>query len=214
MEAGERWMLNDVAGKPIRAWNSRKYAFRTEYDALRRPVRSFVQGGDPAEPQCHGLCAADRLRAHDLWRQRRNRADRGAAAASQSEDARSSSISTARASSPPIFTTSRAIRCAAPASSRATTRTLRTGRKIRRSTARLSPAPPPMTRSTAPSRSPRPTTASIARPSTRPVCWKRSMSICAGAAASTSFRHQYRLQRQGPAHAHRIWQRRGDRICL
>jgi RHS repeat-associated protein len=49
MEAGERWKLNDIAGKPIRAWNSRKYAFRTEYDALRRPLRSFVQGGDPAE---------------------------------------------------------------------------------------------------------------------------------------------------------------------
>ena len=50
MEAGERWMLNDVAGKPIRSWNSRKYAFSTEYDALRRPVRSLVQGGDPSEP--------------------------------------------------------------------------------------------------------------------------------------------------------------------
>ena len=25
--AGERWMLNDIAGKPIRAWNSRLYAF-------------------------------------------------------------------------------------------------------------------------------------------------------------------------------------------
>jgi RHS repeat-associated protein len=49
MEAGERWMLNDVMGKPIRAWNSRKYAFRTEYDSLRRPLRSFVRGGDPAE---------------------------------------------------------------------------------------------------------------------------------------------------------------------
>jgi len=49
MEAGEGWVLNDVAGKPIRAWNSRRYAFRTEYDALRRPVRSHVQGGDPYE---------------------------------------------------------------------------------------------------------------------------------------------------------------------
>jgi RHS repeat-associated protein len=49
MEAGERWMLNEVTGKPIRAWNSHKYAFRTKYDALRRPLRSFVQGGDPAE---------------------------------------------------------------------------------------------------------------------------------------------------------------------
>src|SRR5262249_11171194 len=31
MEAGERWMLNEVAGKQIRGWNSRKYAFSTEY---------------------------------------------------------------------------------------------------------------------------------------------------------------------------------------
>ncbi|MGF6744636.1 SpvB/TcaC N-terminal domain-containing protein [Paraburkholderia sp. MM5482-R1] len=49
MEAGERWMLSDVVGKPIRAWNSRLYTFRTEYDALRRPTRSFVQGGDAYE---------------------------------------------------------------------------------------------------------------------------------------------------------------------
>ena len=42
MEAGERWTLNDVAGKPIRAWDSRGHIFRTEYDELRRPVRAFV----------------------------------------------------------------------------------------------------------------------------------------------------------------------------
>ena len=46
MEAGERWMLNDVSGKPIRSWDSRGHVFRTEYDALRRPVRAFVQGTD------------------------------------------------------------------------------------------------------------------------------------------------------------------------
>jgi RHS repeat-associated protein len=50
MEAGERWMLNDVTAKPIRGWNSRNYAFSTEYDALRRPLRLLVQGGDPNEP--------------------------------------------------------------------------------------------------------------------------------------------------------------------
>ncbi|WAK00594.1 SpvB/TcaC N-terminal domain-containing protein [Methylobacter sp. YRD-M1] len=50
MEAGERWMLNDVTGNPLHAWNSRKYNLRTEYDALRRPEKSFVQGGDPSEP--------------------------------------------------------------------------------------------------------------------------------------------------------------------
>ena len=50
MEGGTRWTLQDAAGKPIRAWNGRGYVFSTEYDALRRPLRSFVQGGDPTDP--------------------------------------------------------------------------------------------------------------------------------------------------------------------
>jgi RHS repeat-associated protein len=50
MEAGARWMLNDVTGKPIRAWDSRGHIFRTEYDPLRRPVRAFVTGAAPASP--------------------------------------------------------------------------------------------------------------------------------------------------------------------
>ncbi|HKX27954.1 MAG TPA: SpvB/TcaC N-terminal domain-containing protein [Blastocatellia bacterium] len=50
MEAGERWMLNDVTGQPIRAWDSRGHHFRTEYDTLRRPLLSFVQGADPQNP--------------------------------------------------------------------------------------------------------------------------------------------------------------------
>jgi len=29
MEAGERWILNDVAGKPLYAWDSRDHRFRT-----------------------------------------------------------------------------------------------------------------------------------------------------------------------------------------
>ena len=44
MEAGARWMLEDVAGKPIRSWDSRGHQFRTEYDPLRRPLHHFVQG--------------------------------------------------------------------------------------------------------------------------------------------------------------------------
>jgi RHS repeat-associated protein len=47
MEAGERWMLNDVASKPIRAWDSRGHAFKTEYDQLRRALRLYVRGRDP-----------------------------------------------------------------------------------------------------------------------------------------------------------------------
>jgi RHS repeat-associated protein len=45
MEAGERWILNDVAGKPIRAWDSRHHEFRTTYDPLRRPAASFLREG-------------------------------------------------------------------------------------------------------------------------------------------------------------------------
>jgi RHS repeat-associated protein len=50
MDAGDRWMLNDAAGKPMLGWNSRGHAFRTEYDALHRPVSSFVAGTDPQDP--------------------------------------------------------------------------------------------------------------------------------------------------------------------
>lgn len=49
MEAGERWMLNDVAGKPLYAWDSRDHRFRTAYDPLRRPTDSFLSEGEGAE---------------------------------------------------------------------------------------------------------------------------------------------------------------------
>jgi RHS repeat-associated protein len=42
MEAGERWMLNDVTGKPIRAWDSRGFMRRMAYDKLRRPTELYV----------------------------------------------------------------------------------------------------------------------------------------------------------------------------
>lgn len=46
MEAGERWILSDVLGKPIRAWDSRGHDVRTTYDALRRPTGLLVRGHD------------------------------------------------------------------------------------------------------------------------------------------------------------------------
>ena len=49
MEAGERWMLNDVAGQPIRAWDSRNHRFRTAYDPLRRPIETFMSEGTGLE---------------------------------------------------------------------------------------------------------------------------------------------------------------------
>ncbi len=50
MEAGERWMLNDVDGDSLRLWDSRGHAVRADYDALRRPTDSFLSidgGGAP-----------------------------------------------------------------------------------------------------------------------------------------------------------------------
>jgi len=44
MEAGERWMLNDVEAKPIRAWDSRGFMRRMTYDELRRPIALLVSG--------------------------------------------------------------------------------------------------------------------------------------------------------------------------
>lgn len=57
MDAGERWTLNDVTGRPIRAWDSRRYVVTSEYDAARRPVRASVLGGDAADPHSRFFAA-------------------------------------------------------------------------------------------------------------------------------------------------------------
>ncbi|MBS0423447.1 MAG: toxin [Proteobacteria bacterium] len=51
MEAGERWLLNDAMGKPLYAWDSRDHRFRTAYDALRRPIGTYLREGSDAEMQ-------------------------------------------------------------------------------------------------------------------------------------------------------------------
>ena len=94
MEAGERWMLNDVTGKPIRAWDSR--GFIRPYDLRRtappdRPVR-------------------DRERPASGWPSTPSTARRKVDA--RQPPARASSRSaTPRASSPATPTTSRATCC-------------------------------------------------------------------------------------------------------
>ena len=60
MEAGERWMLSDVAGKPIRAWDSRGHTIRTEYDPLRRPIRRPCHRRRPAHARPRN-CSIERL---------------------------------------------------------------------------------------------------------------------------------------------------------
>ena len=49
MDAGIRWMLNDVTGKPIYNWNSRDYRLRHAYDPLRRPIHLYMLQGNDAE---------------------------------------------------------------------------------------------------------------------------------------------------------------------
>ncbi len=48
-DAGERWELQNVAGHPMRAWNSRNFQRRYLYDALLRPTQLFVQQGSATE---------------------------------------------------------------------------------------------------------------------------------------------------------------------
>jgi RHS repeat-associated protein len=69
MEAGERWMLNDIAAKPIYAWDSRGHRLHSIYDALRRPtevhlredegqellIERTVYGETQVEPETHNL---------------------------------------------------------------------------------------------------------------------------------------------------------------
>jgi RHS repeat-associated protein len=39
IDSGRRWILNDVAGKPLYRWDNRQHQFRYEYDHLQRPVK-------------------------------------------------------------------------------------------------------------------------------------------------------------------------------
>ena len=50
MDAGERWVLPDVMGNPVRTWDSRNHEFTYTYDALRRPTEKWVKGGDGPTP--------------------------------------------------------------------------------------------------------------------------------------------------------------------
>ena len=45
MDAGARWVLNNVAGKPMRAWDSRDHQVRHTYDELLRPTQLLVRTG-------------------------------------------------------------------------------------------------------------------------------------------------------------------------
>jgi RHS repeat-associated protein len=46
MDAGQRWLLHNILGKPLRTWDERDHEFQYEYDILHRPTHSVVIGGD------------------------------------------------------------------------------------------------------------------------------------------------------------------------
>jgi RHS repeat-associated protein len=43
VDAGTRWMLNDILGKIVLSWDSRSHRCRHEYDALHRPTNFYVR---------------------------------------------------------------------------------------------------------------------------------------------------------------------------
>lgn len=45
MDSGERWVLKNVLGNPIRQWDSRDHRFRTEYDANNRAIAVWLKQG-------------------------------------------------------------------------------------------------------------------------------------------------------------------------
>jgi len=49
MDAGNRWMIADVAGKPLLSWDDRDHAFRFIYDALGRMTKSFLKNANANE---------------------------------------------------------------------------------------------------------------------------------------------------------------------
>jgi RHS repeat-associated protein len=49
VDAGTRWMLNDILGKLMLVWDSRSHRFRHEYDALHRPTSFYVRTGHQGE---------------------------------------------------------------------------------------------------------------------------------------------------------------------
>ncbi len=44
MDGGERWLLGNVAGKPIRLWDGRGFLRAMAYDELQRPIGTYVSG--------------------------------------------------------------------------------------------------------------------------------------------------------------------------
>jgi RHS repeat-associated protein len=53
MDAGQRWLLINIAGNPLRTWDERNHEFQYFYDILHRPTYSKAIAGDGASPLDH-----------------------------------------------------------------------------------------------------------------------------------------------------------------
>ena len=53
MDAGQRWLLINILGNPLRTWDERNHEFQYFYDILHRPIQSKVLGGDGDTPLDH-----------------------------------------------------------------------------------------------------------------------------------------------------------------
>lgn len=53
MDAGQRWLLINILGDPLRTWDERNHEFQYVYDILHRPTESKVLGGDGVAPLDH-----------------------------------------------------------------------------------------------------------------------------------------------------------------
>lgn len=53
MDAGQRWLLHNILGNPLRTWDERNHEFIYAYDKLHRPIESWVKGGDGNSPLNH-----------------------------------------------------------------------------------------------------------------------------------------------------------------
>lgn len=47
-DAGQRWLMANIAGNPLRSWDERNHTLSFEYDILHRPTAKKVEGGDGA----------------------------------------------------------------------------------------------------------------------------------------------------------------------
>lgn len=61
MDAGRRWSLTNIMGNPIYGWNDRDFQTRMAYDALQRPLATYVRAQAAAEQLVYYYLYGERL---------------------------------------------------------------------------------------------------------------------------------------------------------